>query len=112
MVEAIKDLNRFVGMHGIFHDTSVENEARADGFLKFLQDHPEIEGGPRDSFEFSVFRDSIVCAYLAALRNGKTDLIDIIREKAPFLADYPEQLDNLLAISTNDANETLKRKPW
>ncbi len=110
MVEAIKDLNTFVGkIPGIFHDTSVENEARADEFLKFLQDHPEFEGSPRDSFVFSIFRDSIVSAYL---RDGGTDLIDIIKEKAPYLMNYPEQLDNLLTISTNDANETLKHRPW
>lgn len=110
MVETIKNLNSFIGkIPGIYHDTSVENEARADEFLKFLQDHPELEGCPRGSFVFSIFRDSIVSAYL---NDGETDLIDIIKEKAPFLADYPEELDKLLAISTNDANETLKHRPW
>src|SRR5579872_5018383 len=109
MVESISKLNCSVGkIPGIFHDSSLENEARAEEFLKFLQEH-QFEGSPRSSFVFSIFRDSLVSSYL---NDGETDLIDIIKEKAPYLLDYPEQLDNLLAISTNDANETLKHRPW
>jgi hypothetical protein len=110
MIIELNGLNNSVGkIPGIYHDTSAENQARAEEFLKFLQDHPEFEGSPQGLFVFSIFRDSIVSAYV---NDGETNLIDIIKEKAPYLVDYPEQLDQLLSISTNDANETLKHRPW
>jgi len=108
MIDGIQKLNYTVGkIRGIYHDESIENQEKADQFLMFLSEHPELEGTPRSPFIFSILRDSIVSSFL---NGGGSSLEDMIWEKAPFLTDYPEQFENLLAISTNDLNETLKHR--
>lgn len=107
MISIVQNNSKFNKIPGIFHDTSPENEEKAKEFLHFLISHGDIESGPRDSFTMAIFRDSIVSAFLV---DGQSTMEEIILQKAPYLRDYPEQLENLLAVSTNDLQATLKNR--
>lgn len=106
MINIVSKNENITKIPGIFHDNSPENQEKADRFLNFLI--TEYRSGPQDSFTFAIFRDSIVSSFLT---DGQRSIKDIILQKVPFLVEYPEQLENLVTVSTNDLVETLKHRP-
>jgi hypothetical protein len=92
---------------GIFQDNSPENRELANRLLTFFIETTEIEKAPRSSFVFAIFRDSVVSSYLHG--EGQS-LEEVILSKAPYLADYPEELADFLALSQRDVEETRRNK--
>jgi hypothetical protein len=90
---------------GIFHDNSPENQKRATQLLNFLISY--TGSSPKESFTLSIFRDSIVSTFL---NHPESTLEEIILEKAPFLKDYPEELQIFITIADNDLQETMRNR--
>lgn len=89
----------------IFHDNSPENQERVTQLLNFFISY--TGSSPKESFTLSILRDSIVST---ALKQPEMTLEEIILKAAPYLIDYPEELQIFIAIADSDLQETIRNR--